>query len=109
MTTIAEKLRIRRAELGLSQADVAIRMGMFRSQYIKYEKSVAPIIPSIRILRELCAVLGLDEEDMGISTAPKPCLSCEHLYPDELWASLAGACHHCKYGVSSKFEPKEPK
>ncbi|WXH29734.1 hypothetical protein WA016_03693 [Myxococcus stipitatus] len=56
--TVGKAARAARARLGLTQADVAERVGIAMDVYSRMERG--RVLPSVTTLRRLCLALGLD-------------------------------------------------
>lgn len=67
--TVGTAARAARARLGLTQADVAERVGIAMEVYSRMERG--RVLPSVTTLRRLCLVLRMDANALlGLSEAP---------------------------------------
>lgn len=68
--TVGTAARAARARLGLTQADVAERVGIAMEVYSRMERG--RVLPSVTTLRRLCLVLHMDANALlGLSEAPR--------------------------------------
>ncbi|QSQ12057.1 helix-turn-helix transcriptional regulator [Myxococcus landrumensis] len=78
--TVGRAARVARSRLGLTQADVAERVGIAMDVYSRMERG--RVLPSVTTLRRMCQVLGLDANvllglreavpEVGVAPAVEP-------------------------------------
>ncbi|WP_342377533.1 helix-turn-helix domain-containing protein [Myxococcus stipitatus] len=69
-STVGKAAREARSRLGLTQADVAERVGIAMDVYSRMERG--RVLPSVTTLRRLCQVLGIDANVLLGLVEPPP-------------------------------------
>lgn len=87
MQGLGERLRVRAEELGLSDSEVARRVGISASRYGKYIRDYTE--PDYALLVRICGVLGLTPNDVLLGKMPER-LEGRELLMKRLTASLEG-------------------
>lgn len=87
MQGLGERLRVRAEELGLSDSEVARRVGISASRYGKYIRDHTE--PDYALLVRICDVLGLTPNDVLLPEAPGK-LNGRELLLKRLAASVQG-------------------
>ncbi|NTX08877.1 helix-turn-helix transcriptional regulator [Myxococcus sp. CA051A] len=85
--TVGAAARAARARLGLTQADVAERVGIAMEVYSRMERG--RVLPSVTTLRRLCLVLRMDANALlglaeGLPVAPGPSVATRSEDPPAL-------------------------